>query len=50
MSTPSERIFSAAGYISGQRRCQLSEEHVNQLVFFEQEHVGIEIHVLQISL
>ena len=33
MSTPSERIFSAAGYISGQRRCRLSGEHVNHLVF-----------------
>ena len=25
--------FFTAGYISGQRRCRLSVEHVNQLVF-----------------
>ena len=33
MSTPSERIFSAAGYISCQRRSRLSGENLNQLVF-----------------
>ncbi|XP_065895779.1 zinc finger BED domain-containing protein 4-like [Dysidea avara] len=33
MSTPSERLFSAAGYISSQRRSRLSGENLNQLVF-----------------
>ena len=33
MSTPSERMFSAAGYISSQRRSRLSGENLNQLVF-----------------
>ena len=33
MSTPSERLFSAAGYISSQKRSRLSGENLNQLVF-----------------
>ena len=33
MSTPSERIFSAAGYISSKRRSRLCGENINQLVF-----------------
>ena len=33
MSTPSARLFSAAGYISSQRRSRLSGENLNQLVF-----------------
>ena len=33
MSTPSERLFSAAGYISNQRRSCLNGEHIHQLVF-----------------
>ena len=33
MSTPSERMFSASGYLSSQRRSRLSGENLNQLVF-----------------
>ena len=33
MSTPSERLFSAAGYISCRRRSSLNGEHIHQLVF-----------------
>ena len=33
MSTPSERMLSAAGYLSSQRRSCLSGENLNQLVF-----------------
>ena len=33
MSTPSERIFSAVGYISSKQRSCLSGENINQLVF-----------------
>ena len=33
MLTPSERMFSAAGYISSQRRSRISGENINQLLF-----------------
>ena len=33
MSTPSERMLSAAGYLNSQRRSCLSGENLNQLVF-----------------
>ena len=39
MSTPSERIFSSAGYVSSQRKSRLIGEHVNQLVFLN-KHVN----------
>ena len=39
MSTPSEWLFSAAGYISNQRRSCLNGEHIHLISVFKQKHV-----------
>ena len=39
MSTPSEHLFSATGYISNQRRSCLNGEHVHLIGIFKQKHV-----------
>lgn len=37
-STPSERLFSAAGNIASRRRASLTSEHVNMLTFLHANH------------
>ena len=43
MSTPSERMFSAAGYLSSQRRSRLSGENLNQLVFLNKNLISFKL-------
>lgn len=48
-STPSERVFSTAGYILNDRRNRLSHEHVDMLVFLHHNYSLLKLDLIQME-